>query len=140
MLDKAGPDLCNRSRDCVQLHLCVEHCGEATVGVGVFFYIVIVNTVSTCFPLYSYGRVYATADPYHHTIGPAATYSVGTMVSLFPVLLTVCGIMMNQGWCILTLLSLITHCMTQHLDIWMFNFTGDPFTPEYMYWTIHMNY
>uniref|UniRef100_A0A4W5RWL6 RNA binding protein fox-1 homolog 3 n=1 Tax=Hucho hucho TaxID=62062 RepID=A0A4W5RWL6_9TELE len=29
----------------------------------------------------SYGRVYATADPYHHTIGPAATYSVGTMVS-----------------------------------------------------------
>uniref|UniRef100_A0A668RYG1 RNA binding protein fox-1 homolog n=1 Tax=Oreochromis aureus TaxID=47969 RepID=A0A668RYG1_OREAU len=30
----------------------------------------------------SYGRVYATADPYHHTIGPAATYSVGTMVSL----------------------------------------------------------
>uniref|UniRef100_A0A3Q3JZA6 RNA binding protein fox-1 homolog n=1 Tax=Monopterus albus TaxID=43700 RepID=A0A3Q3JZA6_MONAL len=33
----------------------------------------------------SYGRVYATADPYHHTIGPTATYSVGTMVSLFPV-------------------------------------------------------
>uniref|UniRef100_A0A8C5EIT5 RNA binding protein fox-1 homolog n=1 Tax=Gouania willdenowi TaxID=441366 RepID=A0A8C5EIT5_GOUWI len=29
-----------------------------------------------------YGRVYATADPYHHTIGPAATYSVGTMVSV----------------------------------------------------------
>uniref|UniRef100_A0A8C5CZH5 RNA binding protein fox-1 homolog 3 n=1 Tax=Gadus morhua TaxID=8049 RepID=A0A8C5CZH5_GADMO len=29
----------------------------------------------------SYGRVYATADPYHHAIGPAATYSVGTMVS-----------------------------------------------------------
>uniref|UniRef100_A0A6Q2ZB69 RNA binding protein fox-1 homolog 3 n=1 Tax=Esox lucius TaxID=8010 RepID=A0A6Q2ZB69_ESOLU len=28
----------------------------------------------------SYGRVYATADPYHHTIGPAAAYSVGTMV------------------------------------------------------------
>ncbi|XDV12283.1 hypothetical protein PO909_000989 [Leuciscus waleckii] len=28
----------------------------------------------------SYGRVYATTDPYHHTIGPAATYSVGTMV------------------------------------------------------------
>ncbi|XP_064806118.1 RNA binding protein fox-1 homolog 3-like isoform X2 [Oncorhynchus masou masou] len=27
----------------------------------------------------SYGRVYATADPYHHTIGPTATYSVGTM-------------------------------------------------------------
>ncbi|XP_035468411.2 RNA binding protein fox-1 homolog 3 isoform X2 [Scophthalmus maximus] len=27
----------------------------------------------------SYGRVYATADPYHHSIGPAATYSVGTM-------------------------------------------------------------
>ncbi|XP_033963684.1 RNA binding protein fox-1 homolog 3 isoform X3 [Pseudochaenichthys georgianus] len=27
----------------------------------------------------SYGRVYATADPYHHAIGPAATYSVGTM-------------------------------------------------------------
>ncbi|MBN3313538.1 RFOX3 protein, partial [Atractosteus spatula] len=31
----------------------------------------------------SYGRVYATADPYHHTIGPAATYSVGTMVSSY---------------------------------------------------------
>ncbi|XP_076864050.1 uncharacterized protein rbfox3b [Brachyhypopomus gauderio] len=29
----------------------------------------------------SYGRVYATADPYHHTIGPATTYSVGTMLS-----------------------------------------------------------
>ncbi|XP_061605155.1 RNA binding protein fox-1 homolog 3-like isoform X4 [Phyllopteryx taeniolatus] len=27
----------------------------------------------------SYGRVYATADPYHHTIGPAAAYTVGTM-------------------------------------------------------------
>ncbi|XP_057214060.1 RNA binding protein fox-1 homolog 3 isoform X2 [Triplophysa rosa] len=27
----------------------------------------------------SYGRVFAAADPYHHTIGPAATYSVGTM-------------------------------------------------------------
>uniref|UniRef100_G1QGZ3 RNA binding protein fox-1 homolog 3 n=1 Tax=Nomascus leucogenys TaxID=61853 RepID=G1QGZ3_NOMLE len=32
----------------------------------------------TLFP--SYGRVYAAADPYHHTIGPAATYSIGTMV------------------------------------------------------------
>ncbi|XP_050764231.1 RNA binding protein fox-1 homolog 3 isoform X4 [Gymnogyps californianus] len=31
----------------------------------------------------SYGRVYATADPYHHTIGPAATYSIGTMASLY---------------------------------------------------------
>ncbi|XP_030196249.1 RNA binding protein fox-1 homolog 3 isoform X2 [Gadus morhua] len=31
----------------------------------------------------SYGRVYATADPYHHAIGPAATYSVGTMASLY---------------------------------------------------------
>ncbi|MGH0148013.1 UNVERIFIED_CONTAM: hypothetical protein FKN15_033287 [Acipenser sinensis] len=31
----------------------------------------------------SYGRVYATADPYHHTIGPAAAYSVGTMASLY---------------------------------------------------------
>lgn len=30
--------------------------------------------------LCSYGRVYAAADPYHHTIGPAATYSIGTMV------------------------------------------------------------
>uniref|UniRef100_A0A4W3JY54 RNA binding fox-1 homolog 3 n=2 Tax=Callorhinchus milii TaxID=7868 RepID=A0A4W3JY54_CALMI len=27
----------------------------------------------------SYGRVYAAADPYHHAIAPAATYSVGTM-------------------------------------------------------------
>ncbi|XP_061605170.1 RNA binding protein fox-1 homolog 3-like isoform X14 [Phyllopteryx taeniolatus] len=31
----------------------------------------------------SYGRVYATADPYHHTIGPAAAYTVGTMASLY---------------------------------------------------------
>ncbi|KAG2460641.1 RFOX3 protein, partial [Polypterus senegalus] len=31
---------------------------------------------------FTYGRVYATADPYHHTIGPAATYSVGTMNQL----------------------------------------------------------
>ncbi|KAM9773633.1 RNA binding protein fox-1 homolog 3-like isoform 3-T4 [Syngnathus typhle] len=31
----------------------------------------------------SYGRVYATADPYHHTMGPAATYTVGTMASLY---------------------------------------------------------
>ncbi|XP_069848934.1 RNA binding protein fox-1 homolog 3 isoform X1 [Dipodomys merriami] len=30
----------------------------------------------------SYGRVYAAADPYHHTIGPTATYSIGTMASL----------------------------------------------------------
>lgn len=33
-----------------------------------------------CARLPSYGRVYAAADPYHHTIGPAATYSIGTMV------------------------------------------------------------
>ncbi|KAF1398608.1 hypothetical protein FQV24_0000873, partial [Spheniscus mendiculus] len=33
----------------------------------------------------SYGRVYAAADPYHHTIGPAATYSIGTMVRAAPV-------------------------------------------------------
>uniref|UniRef100_H3BGD1 RNA binding protein fox-1 homolog 3 n=1 Tax=Latimeria chalumnae TaxID=7897 RepID=H3BGD1_LATCH len=32
----------------------------------------------------SYGRVYTAADPYHHTIGPAATYSIGTMVSYAP--------------------------------------------------------
>ncbi|NXK99641.1 RFOX3 protein, partial [Mesembrinibis cayennensis] len=32
----------------------------------------------------SYGRVYAAADPYHHTIGPAATYSIGTMVRAAP--------------------------------------------------------
>ncbi|XP_042603453.1 RNA binding protein fox-1 homolog 3-like isoform X5 [Cyprinus carpio] len=31
----------------------------------------------------SYGRVYATTDPYHHTIAPAATYSVGTMASMY---------------------------------------------------------
>ncbi|XP_073713896.1 RNA binding protein fox-1 homolog 3 isoform X2 [Misgurnus anguillicaudatus] len=31
----------------------------------------------------SYGRVYATADPYNHAIGPATTYSVGTMASLY---------------------------------------------------------
>uniref|UniRef100_A0A3B4XRB5 RNA binding protein fox-1 homolog 3 n=1 Tax=Seriola lalandi dorsalis TaxID=1841481 RepID=A0A3B4XRB5_SERLL len=35
----------------------------------------------------SYGRVYATADPYHHTIGPAATYSVGTMVTFSSLML-----------------------------------------------------
>uniref|UniRef100_A0A8D3BAJ7 RNA binding protein fox-1 homolog 3 n=1 Tax=Scophthalmus maximus TaxID=52904 RepID=A0A8D3BAJ7_SCOMX len=37
--------------------------------------------VRVCVCVCVYGRVYATADPYHHTIGPAATYSVGTMVS-----------------------------------------------------------
>ncbi|KAM8797152.1 RNA binding protein fox-1 homolog 3 isoform 1-T1 [Eudromia elegans] len=31
----------------------------------------------------SYGRVYAAADPYHHAMGPAATYSIGTMASLY---------------------------------------------------------
>ncbi|XP_033886703.2 RNA binding protein fox-1 homolog 1 isoform X7 [Acipenser ruthenus] len=30
----------------------------------------------------SYGRVYA-ADPYHHTLAPAATYSVGAMASIY---------------------------------------------------------
>ncbi|XP_048881734.1 RNA binding protein fox-1 homolog 1-like [Brienomyrus brachyistius] len=31
-----------------------------------------------------YGRVYTTAaDPYHHTVGPTATYGVGTMASLY---------------------------------------------------------
>lgn len=35
-----------------------------------------------CFP-FSYGRVYA-ADPYHHTLAPAPTYSVGAMVSTNP--------------------------------------------------------
>lgn len=40
------------------------------------------DSKQACFLLRSYGRVYATADPYHHTIGPAATYSVGTMVSV----------------------------------------------------------
>ncbi|KAJ3598580.1 hypothetical protein NHX12_002089 [Muraenolepis orangiensis] len=31
-----------------------------------------------------YGRVYAAAaDPYHHAMGPAATYGVGTMASLY---------------------------------------------------------
>uniref|UniRef100_A0A3Q2XBX1 RNA binding fox-1 homolog 3 n=1 Tax=Hippocampus comes TaxID=109280 RepID=A0A3Q2XBX1_HIPCM len=38
----------------------------------------------------SYGRVYATADPYHHTIGPAATYTVGTMVSVSSFLDQIC--------------------------------------------------
>uniref|UniRef100_A0A8C6ZIE5 RNA binding fox-1 homolog 3 n=1 Tax=Nothoprocta perdicaria TaxID=30464 RepID=A0A8C6ZIE5_NOTPE len=32
----------------------------------------------------SYGRVYAAADPYHHAMGPAATYSIGTMVRAAP--------------------------------------------------------
>ncbi|XP_029455020.1 RNA binding protein fox-1 homolog 3 isoform X3 [Rhinatrema bivittatum] len=31
----------------------------------------------------SYGRLYAAAEPYHHTIGPATTYSIGTMASLY---------------------------------------------------------
>ncbi|XP_069039114.1 RNA binding protein fox-1 homolog 1-like [Lepisosteus oculatus] len=32
----------------------------------------------------SYGRVYAAAaDPYHHSVGPAATYGVGTVASLY---------------------------------------------------------
>lgn len=35
-----------------------------------------------CSP-FSYGRVYA-ADPYHHTLAPAPTYSVGAMVSTRP--------------------------------------------------------
>lgn len=31
-----------------------------------------------------YGRVYTTsADPYHHSVGPATTYGVGTMASLY---------------------------------------------------------
>lgn len=31
-----------------------------------------------------YGRVYtATADPYHHSVGPTTTYGVGTMASLY---------------------------------------------------------
>nr|XP_029476022.1 RNA binding protein fox-1 homolog 1-like isoform X4 [Oncorhynchus nerka] len=31
-----------------------------------------------------YGRVYAAAtDPYHHSVGPTATYGVGTMASLY---------------------------------------------------------
>ncbi|MFT7815897.1 RNA binding protein fox-1 homolog 1-like isoform X1 [Arapaima gigas] len=31
-----------------------------------------------------YGRVYTTAaDPYHHSVGPTATYGVGTMASLY---------------------------------------------------------
>ncbi|KAM8869831.1 RNA binding protein fox-1 homolog 1-like isoform 4-T4 [Spinachia spinachia] len=31
-----------------------------------------------------YGRIYATAaDPYHHSVGPTATYGVGTMASLY---------------------------------------------------------
>lgn len=34
-----------------------------------------------CICFYSYGRVYA-ADPYNHTLTPAATYSVGAMVRL----------------------------------------------------------
>lgn len=36
--------------------------------------------LSPCARLPSYGRVYAATDPYHHTIGPPATYSIGTMV------------------------------------------------------------
>ena len=39
--------------------------------------------IKTCFISFfcSYGRVYA-ADPYNHTLTPAATYSVGAMVRL----------------------------------------------------------
>ncbi|XP_067878438.1 RNA binding protein fox-1 homolog 1-like [Heterodontus francisci] len=36
-------------------------------------------------PTYSdgYGRVYTTADPYHHALGPATPYGVGTVASLY---------------------------------------------------------
>ncbi|XP_072102863.1 RNA binding protein fox-1 homolog 3-like isoform X1 [Mobula birostris] len=30
-----------------------------------------------------YGRVYTAADPYHHALGPAATYGVGTVAGLY---------------------------------------------------------
>ncbi|NXM79568.1 RFOX3 protein, partial [Oenanthe oenanthe] len=52
----------------------------------------------------SYGRVYAAADPYHHTIGPAATYSIGTMVraaprpSLLPGLQPAQGALAQRPW------------------------------------------
>uniref|UniRef100_UPI00398F34A4 RNA binding protein fox-1 homolog 3-like isoform X1 n=1 Tax=Pristiophorus japonicus TaxID=55135 RepID=UPI00398F34A4 len=31
-----------------------------------------------------YGRVFTTADPYHHALGPAATYGVGTVLCASP--------------------------------------------------------
>ncbi|TNN81043.1 RNA binding protein fox-1 1-like [Liparis tanakae] len=39
----------------------------------------------TAVPAYpQYGRIYAAAaDPYHHSVGPTATYGVGTMASLY---------------------------------------------------------
>lgn len=39
----------------------------------------IIFSPGLCFCTRSYGRVYA-ADPYNHTLTPAATYSVGAMV------------------------------------------------------------
>uniref|UniRef100_A0A8C2PPG4 RNA binding protein fox-1 homolog n=1 Tax=Cyprinus carpio TaxID=7962 RepID=A0A8C2PPG4_CYPCA len=54
----------------------------------------------------SYGRVYATADPYHHTIGPAATYSVGTMVKNFKPLFTQKNLF-NTDWVLFVFSSLM---------------------------------
>ncbi|NWX91093.1 RFOX3 protein, partial [Nothoprocta pentlandii] len=52
-----------------------------------------------------YGRVYAAADPYHHAMGPAATYSIGTMVRAAPAVAP-CGARARLGrgartarWC-----------------------------------------
>uniref|UniRef100_A0A667WQV3 RNA binding protein fox-1 homolog 3 n=1 Tax=Myripristis murdjan TaxID=586833 RepID=A0A667WQV3_9TELE len=73
-----GAHLRGRGRAVYNTFLCAQNhlisCIHCTVSWSVLFLPV--------FVLLSYGRVYATADPYHHTIGPAATYSVGTMVSM----------------------------------------------------------
>ncbi|XP_010006972.1 PREDICTED: RNA binding protein fox-1 homolog 3 [Chaetura pelagica] len=45
----------------------------------------------------SYGRVYAAADPYHHTIGPTATYSIGTMVRAAPATVLCCPAQAREG-------------------------------------------
>ncbi|CAB1439167.1 unnamed protein product [Pleuronectes platessa] len=47
---------------------------DIVFGLTILYYLM-------CFP--SYGRVYA-ADPYNHTLTPAATYSVGAMNAFTP--------------------------------------------------------
>ncbi|KAG2455875.1 RFOX1 protein, partial [Polypterus senegalus] len=48
----------------------------------------------------SYGRVYA-ADPYHHALAPAATYSVGAVAPVFSLLtLAVSGVQQPPLYCI----------------------------------------
>lgn len=51
---------------------------EGEINPVLFFFFFSINL--QLYFLFSYGRVYA-ADPYHHTLAPAATYGVGAVVS-----------------------------------------------------------